>query len=70
MPIYEYRCESCGEEFEELVRLDTPDEEIECPACAQHTVKRRLSTFAVGGGVRLGTATSSSSAGCGTSGFG
>ncbi len=30
MPIYEYRCESCGSEFEELVFGDSP---VACPKC-------------------------------------
>ena len=31
MPMYEYRCLDCEEEFEELVR--SVDEEVECPEC-------------------------------------
>ena len=31
MPIYEYRCESCAERFEELVRR--PDDPVACPEC-------------------------------------
>ena len=46
MPIYEYRCDSCETEFEDLVRLGTPDEEIECPSCGQRQCKRLLSLFA------------------------
>lgn len=46
MPIYEYRCDSCETEFEDLVRLGTPDEEIECPSCGRHDCKRLLSLFA------------------------
>jgi len=37
MPIYEYRCRSCGHQFEKLVRLsDTPD----CPACQSAALER------------------------------
>lgn len=40
MPIYEYTCDTCGEEFEFLVRgTATPA----CPACAGTTVTKRLS---------------------------
>jgi putative FmdB family regulatory protein len=44
MPMYEYRCLDCGEEFEELVRSD--DEQVECEACDSENVKRKMSTFA------------------------
>jgi putative FmdB family regulatory protein len=44
MPIFEYRCGACGQEFERLVRTgDTP----ECPACQSHNLERLLSLAAV-----------------------
>ncbi len=43
MPIYEYRCSSCGNEFETLVRnSDTPD----CPKCHGTKLQKKLSSFA------------------------
>jgi len=39
-----YRCQDCGEEFEELVR--SPDEPVECEACDSGNVTRKMSTFA------------------------
>jgi putative FmdB family regulatory protein len=49
MPIYEYRCLSCTERFEELVRR--PDETVPCPQCGGGEVERLLSVFAgIGGG--------------------
>jgi len=44
MPIYEYRCEGCGEDFEELVR--SADDAVPCPACGSEQVGRKLSVFA------------------------
>ena len=52
MPIYEYRCEPCAEEFEELVR--GPDAPVACPSCGSADVDRLLSTFAGVGGRQSG----------------
>ncbi len=70
MPIYEYRCRSCGEEFDELVRMSTPNEEVSCPRCGEHQASRRMSTFAttVVGGLSTGSSSGSGSCG-GGSGF-
>lgn len=35
MPIYEYKCESCGNEFEELQSFDA-DVKIPCPKCKKN----------------------------------
>lgn len=40
MPIYEYRCEDCGTEFESLVRGRAA---VTCPACGSGTLKKLLS---------------------------
>jgi putative FmdB family regulatory protein len=50
MPIYEYRCQACGEEFEKLVRSSADADKVECPRCHQVHVKRLLSLFGLGGG--------------------
>ena len=49
MPIYEYRCLSCDERFEELVRR--PDDTAPCPQCGGAEVERLLSVFAGVGGL-------------------
>ena len=42
MPIYEYVCEECGEEVEELQRTDDPPPE--CPKDPKHgPMKRKMS---------------------------
>ena len=46
MPIYEYRCQDCGKQFEKLVRRAADVQEIECPSCGQKHLKQELSTFA------------------------
>jgi len=44
MPIYEYECRSCGEQFELLVLKETV---AECPACKSQDLEQLLSGFAV-----------------------
>jgi putative FmdB family regulatory protein len=44
MPIFEYRCESCGHKFEAILLGErTP----ECPKCHTEKLEKQLSTFAV-----------------------
>ncbi|HXE48810.1 MAG TPA: zinc ribbon domain-containing protein [Ramlibacter sp.] len=43
MPIYEYACHQCGNEFEALVRSGTVPE---CPSCHSRELKKMLSVFA------------------------
>ncbi len=68
MPIYEYHCRHCGKSFEDLVRLGTPDEQIECPHCHQRRAHRLLSVFSgqTGQGSRL--VASSAAGSCGDGG--
>lgn len=42
MPIYEYRCESCGHEMEALQKMSDPLLTA-CPECKQETLKKALS---------------------------
>jgi putative FmdB family regulatory protein len=50
MPIYEYRCESCGDKFEKLVRRATDVMEAGCPSCGEKHLEQQYSTFAARGG--------------------
>jgi putative FmdB family regulatory protein len=46
MPIYEFTCENCGNQFEKIVSFSaasTPD----CPSCSSSRVKRQLSKPAI-----------------------
>lgn len=64
MPIYQYRCEDCGTEFEDLVRgAELPA----CPRCAGSNASKRFSTFAVPAGAR-GPAPAAGPGACGTCG--
>jgi putative FmdB family regulatory protein len=41
MPIYEYRCESCGHELEALQKMSDPLL-TDCPECKNSTLKKAL----------------------------
>lgn len=42
MPIYEYRCDACGEDLEVTQRI-TADKLVECPACDEPKLRRLIS---------------------------
>ena len=44
MPLYEYRCHACGEQFEYLLRSSAPA--AQCPACASTDLKQLISSSA------------------------
>jgi putative FmdB family regulatory protein len=44
MPIFEYRCESCGHKFEAIL---FGEQKAECPHCHTEKLEQLLSTFAV-----------------------
>jgi putative FmdB family regulatory protein len=46
VPIYEYLCEKCGNQFEVLIRAKT-DQPAKCPKCGGVKLKKAFSTFAV-----------------------
>ncbi len=65
MPIYEYVCNSCGEEFEQLVFGS--DKVIKCRKCGSPDTAKKMSTFAMKSGSRFvgtGKKASSGCAGC------
>lgn len=50
MPIYEYVCDACGEQFAKLQKMGEGDGETACPQCGSHEVKRRISGCSIGSG--------------------
>lgn len=51
MPIYEYRCGSCGHELESLQKLSDPPL-TDCPECGNSALKKQISAagFRLSGG--------------------
>lgn len=69
MPLYEYICQECGQEFEKMVRFSEASNLPPCPVCQSPDTNKRISVFAsrnFGGGT--GVSASSSGSSCGSSG--
>ncbi len=51
MPIYEFHCEKCQADFEQLFRSMDAEAKARCPRCGGAKTRRKLSVFgmAVGG---------------------
>lgn len=62
MPMFEYVCESCGEEFEEL--LFSTDEAVDCPACGSAEVGKKVSAVAFKSSGRFVATSGASCTGC------
>lgn len=43
MPVFEFKCNACGKDFESLVRAD---ERISCPFCQSEMLIKKISLFA------------------------
>lgn len=62
MPIYEYHCSDCGDDFERFLRSMFSKETITCPSCGSEHVNKALSLF---GSTSSSSGGSSSAAACG-----
>jgi len=45
MPIYEYRCKECGEEFEKFLRSMSASKDLCCPKCGSQSLAKVISLF-------------------------
>lgn len=65
MPIYEYHCNKCEKDFEELVLGSNPV--VKCPACQSSEVAKKMSACAFKAGSQfVGTGKKASVGGCGS----
>ena len=62
MPIYEYHCGQCDNEFEKLVFNSS--EQIACPQCKSKKVTRMMSAFAFSIGGKFKSTANSSCSSC------
>ena len=66
MPLYEYHCSSCQEEFEQIVSFSKADLMPACPFCGNKDTHKKISIAASFGSSSSGSiATSGSSCGSG-----
>ncbi|HEX9012325.1 MAG TPA: zinc ribbon domain-containing protein [Anaerolineaceae bacterium] len=68
MPIYEYRCNTCGAVFEKIMRWSEADRAPACPNCLGTDTHKKVTTFASLGGTSGGGSYSTASSSCGSSG--
>lgn len=50
MPIYEYMCLECCEEFSLLRSMNASDRDLKCPKCSSQKVKKVISAFSCSAG--------------------
>jgi putative FmdB family regulatory protein len=63
MPIFEYSCLDCGQDFETIVFKS--NERVCCPQCKKENLEKKMSKFAFKGTDRfVGTGSSSSCGSC------
>ena len=46
MPLFEFACTDCQDEFEELVFSASKTSDVTCPKCGSPNVHKKISTFA------------------------
>lgn len=64
MPIFEYKCQVCGEDFEKLVSATT---EVSCPRCSSKDIKKKFSVFGLSGVEKQVSTSGSSCSSCSSS---
>jgi putative FmdB family regulatory protein len=65
MPLYEFRCASCGHQFEELIFKTSEVEDLTCPTCGAKQVNQLMSAFSTASS-RSSSGSSNSSCGPGS----
>ena len=65
MPIHEFKCKKCGENFEYLCLHSDDKNHVVCPACGHDKAEALLSAFSLssGGGINGGSSSCAPSGG-------
>jgi len=69
MPLYEYQCNDCGEEFEKMLPFSQANQSPECPSCQGQDTRKKISTIASRGNSLNLTSVSTSSSCVSRGGF-
>lgn len=64
MPIYEFKCNKCGENFEEILFPSDNEKDLKCPSCGENDICRLVSCFSSGSGSSDSIGGESISSGC------
>jgi putative FmdB family regulatory protein len=48
MPFYEFHCEACQSDFEQMTSISARDQKVACPRCGSKKTGRKLSVVSVG----------------------
>lgn len=54
MPVYEYVCKRCGEEFVLLQKMGATEKDTTCPKCGSQEARKKLSAFSYSSNTGLG----------------
>ncbi len=68
MPLYEYHCSECDQNFEKMMRFSELDLAPECPHCHSRETHKQISTFASRIMGTSSTAASSTASSCSSGG--
>jgi putative FmdB family regulatory protein len=67
MPVYEYHCTDCQNDFEALLFNSSEEQTLKCPCCSSSALQRMMSCIS---GVRGSGGKSDSTCGASSSSFG
>lgn len=61
MPLYEYRCHTCGYEFDKMVSFSDAAKSPVCPQCSGVQTSKKISMFAAHGASTTNTGAAAAS---------